>query len=407
NSLVELLWDETLQPSHYGYLLNLLAVIPLILIGSYYFIGITSLLLLILMTVINVTVIHFFKKKHFNKLPIFSIKYLSSLIKTADNINSIENPILQEYQKELKPLLKKTRKLSKKISIIIPKTVRSDADLIFDYLNNLFLIEIRSFNSSLYDIKENIKELKKIYRLVGKIDSLLSIASYRESLTYYCLPEFVKGREDRELEIEDVYHPLLKKPVSNSIKLNNTGVIITGSNMAGKSTFLRTIGINVLMAQTISTCLAGSYKSSMMKVVTSISKTDNILEGKSFYFAEAERLLKLVNSIKGDFPALCIIDELLSGTNSVERLYASEGILDYLFKNNVLTMVATHDLDLADRLKDRYDCYHFNDNVSKYGLDFDYILKRGNALTFNAIKLLEYLNYPEEITDRARIKKSY
>lgn len=97
--------------------------------------------------------------------------------------------------------------------------------------------------------------------------------------------------------------------------------------MAGKSTFLRTIGINGLFAQTISTCLAASYRGPMLNVVTSISRTDNIMKGKSFYFTEAERLLKLINTVKGEFPALCIIDELLSGTNSVERLAAAEGIL--------------------------------------------------------------------------------
>ena len=159
--------------------------------------------------------------------------------------------------------------------------------------------------------------------------------------------------------------------------------------------------MNTLLAQSIATCLATSYRGKMFKVFTSISRTDNILQGKSFYFAEAERLLEMLNAVRGEFPALCIVDELLSGTNSAERLAAAEGILDYLYENNVLAIVATHDLELAERLQASYDTYHFTDKVSKDGLDFDYKLKKGIAVSSNAIKLLEYLGYPEEITEAA------
>ncbi|HOA41233.1 MAG TPA: hypothetical protein PKM10_07270 [Halanaerobiales bacterium] len=399
NSLVELLWNELPAPSPFGLFLNLLVLPSIAIIISFFFLGGMALFFLSLALMINSAVNHFFKKRYFNKLPTHSIKYLSSLIKTADNIIKIENPVLEEYQAELRVLIPQVRKLRAKVSNIIPKSVKGELDFLYEYLNILFLIEIRNFNSVLRLLQEKQEVLQRVFILVGEIDALLAIASYRESLTYYCVPEF--REEDDGLRVEDVYHPLLEDPVANSIEIKDRGLIITGSNMAGKSTFLRTIGVNTLLAQSIATCLATSYRGKMFKVFTSISRTDNILQGKSFYFAEAERLLEMLNAVRGEFPALCIVDELLSGTNSAERLAAAEGILDYLYENNVLAIVATHDLELAERLQASYDTYHFTDKVSKDGLDFDYKLKKGIAVSSNAIKLLEYLGYPEEITEAA------
>lgn len=376
-------------------------MVSVVILISFYFLGGAALVLLALAMMFNAGVILFFKKRHFNKLPTHSIKYLATLIRVAENIIKIENPVMQEYQAELKGLTAQVHKLSEKVSFIIPKTVKGDLDFLYEYLNNLFLIEIRNFNAVLRQLKEKQTQLKQLFILVGELDALLSIASYRVSLGYYCIPEFIEDNTDRVLELTDVYHPLLKDPVSNSLEIKKRGIIITGSNMAGKSTFLRTIAVNVLLAQTICTCLASSYRGNMFRVITSISRTDNIMEGKRFYFTEAERLLEMVVTVREGLPALCIIDELLSGTNSAERLAAAEGILDYLYRNNVLAIVATHDLELAERLQDSYDTYHFTDSVSKEGLDFDYKLKRGIAVSSNAIRLLEYLGYPEEITEAA------
>jgi DNA mismatch repair ATPase MutS len=98
---------------------------------------------------------------------------------------------------------------------------------------------------------------------------------------------------------------------------------------------------------------------------------------------------------------LCIIDELLSGTNSIERLYASEAIIRYLAKQNTLAVIATHDLELAERLSGLCDFYHFASSVDENGLKFDYLLRPGIATTRNAIALLKHLGYPAEIIENA------
>lgn len=235
---------------------------------------------------------------------------------------------------------------------------------------------------------------------VGEIDACQSIASYRAGLDGYVEPEFVSNRA--YLSVREIRHPLLENAVPNSIELKEQGVLITGSNMSGKTTFLRTIGVNAVLAQSIYTCLAAQYTGSFFRIAASLGKHDSLEEGKSLYYMEAERLLALVNAT-GDpaLPSLCLIDEVLSGTNYIERIAAAEAILSYLAGRNALVIVATHDLDLAQKLKDNYRCYHFTDRVGREGLYFDYILKEGLATTRNAIKLLEHMGYPKEIVEAA------
>ena len=111
--------------------------------------------------------------------------------------------------------------------------------------------------------------------------------------------------------------------------------------------------------------------------------------------------MRTIQSLSDRIPTLCIIDELLSGTNSTERLKASEAIIRYLVTQNALVIVATHDLELVERLDGSCDLYYFTDTADDTGLRFDYLLKPGVATTHNAITLLKYLGYPKEIVNRA------
>jgi len=171
--------------------------------------------------------------------------------------------------------------------------------------------------------------------------------------------------------------------------------------MSGKSTFLRTIGVNVLFAQTICTVLAEKYEGSYFHIVTSISPGDNILGGKSYYMGEAEAILRIINSCGQKISCLCIIDEIFRGTNPIERISASIEILKYLSEHNALVIVATHDLEITEMVTEFYECYYFTEDVDEVGLKFDYLIKKGVSPTRNAIKLLKFLGYPEEIVQNA------
>jgi len=188
------------------------------------------------------------------------------------------------------------------------------------YVTIFYLAEVRGFFRSLSFIDENRDALQRLFLVVGEIDALQSAASFRASLAYYCQPEFV---EANGLTLEEAYHPLLSDPVPNSIEVSDRGILITGSNMSGKSTFLRTVGVNVLLAQSIYTCLAKEYRSCPLRLLTSIGRADNVIEGKSYYLEEALSILRVIEALNEELTTLVILDELYRGTNSEERIFAA------------------------------------------------------------------------------------
>ncbi|MDW7650716.1 MAG: hypothetical protein SCK29_03890 [Bacillota bacterium] len=194
----------------------------------------------------------------------------------------------------------------------------------------------------------------------------------------------------------------MQNAVPNSIVLDKPGAILTGSNMSGKSTFLRTLGVNVLLAQTVCLCFAHSYKGSLFKIITTINKEDHLPEGKSYFLMEAEAILDMIGDVGEGSPALCIIDEIFRGTHSLERIPAAIEVLLYLSGQDTINLIATHDLDVAKACSGEYPLYHFRERMGKSGLEFDYILKKGITTSWNAIRILQYLGFPAQVTDGAQ-----
>ena len=242
-------------------------------------------------------------------------------------------------------------------------------------------------------------QLREIFDTIGFLDAMAAAASYKVGLNESVEPELTDSTPF--LDIESVAHPLLKKPVPNSVSLRTGGMLVTGSNMSGKTTFLKTIGVNMLFAQTLHFCLAKKFSSSFFNTLTLIGRKDNIIEGKSYYLDEILTLLRIIQACRQDIPCLCLIDELFRGTNSVERISASAEVLLYLAKKNGLVFASTHDLELTRLVADAYVNYHFQEEIGEHGLLFNYQLREGSSETRNAIKLLRHVGYPEEITEAA------
>ena len=323
------------------------------------------------------------------------------MIRLGEKIAAINCPELSEYCAELERTTSATKKIARKTFLLFPEaSVSSDlVTLLYAHIDIYFLREVRIFYSVLDEIHAHHKALRRVYRLIGELDALQSVASYREGLPGYAEPDF--SDSELLLEIKDARHPLLTDPVPNSIAIRGKGITITGSNMAGKTTFLRTLGVNAILAQTIYTCLAASYRAHYFRIISLISETDSLLEGKSYYLVQAEQLLRMIRASETDVPTLCLIDEPLAGTNSSERIIASFEILRYLFDRKAVVIAATHDLELARKLEFGFKSYHFTDKVDQEGLSFDFKLRDGITSTSNAIRLLEYLGYPEGIIKRA------
>lgn len=271
---------------------------------------------------------------------------------------------------------------------------------LYSYVNLVLLIDVNAFVFTINSAKRARPTLQRVFRAMGYIDAVQSIAQWRSALPHWCVPEFTS--ESKSVMLAGVIHPLVADAVLNDLPINNSSVLITGSNMSGKTTFVRALGINAILAQTMSTALATRWSAPFLQVSSSIGRTDSVLEGKSYYFAEVEAIRTLVEK-KGDGRLhLFLIDELFRGTNTAERVAGAYGVLEYLNRGNDMVIVATHDTELLDLLGNSYAPHHFREEVSTDGLSFDYIMRDGQATTRNAIALLEVMKYPAEIVDNAR-----
>ncbi|WP_283695019.1 MutS-related protein [Clostridium perfringens] len=268
----------------------------------------------------------------------------------------------------------------------------TDIDIIFDYIKMFFMVDIIAYQNSVKILKKNKENLYKIYNIVAKLDFALSLAYYRKSLGEYTIPEFV---ESDDISLENLYHPLIDNPIKNSILIKNN-ILFTGSNASGKSTFIKAVALNCILAQSLNTALCSKYRCKFSRVVTSIAIKDNILAGDSYFIAEIKSLKRLLDSLNGEIRVLAFVDEILKGTNTIERISASASILKYAENTNGILLVATHDMELTQILE-TYENFHFSETVTEDGVTFDYKLKKGPSNTRNALKLLKAMNFNNEV----------
>ena len=175
--------------------------------------------------------------------------------------------------------------------------------------------------------------------------------------------------------------------------------------MSGKTTFIKAIAVNALLAQTLFTSFTKSYKAPFLKIQTSIKTTDSIEEQKSYFQAQAQSILNIMgrSTEAEEVKSLVIIDEIFRGTNSIERIAAAKSVLSYITANQNFVFVSTHDLELAELLDEDFAIYSFEDSKSGGSLVFDYKLKEGFLKSRNGIAILESMGYPESVIDDANI----
>jgi len=275
---------------------------------------------------------------------------------------------------------------------------------VYKFVKVLFLLEPLMFITSVKRINKYREDIGVIYNYVAEIDTMVAILSVRAGLVYYCKPVFYV--ENLQMDLTDMFHPLIYNCVPNSIYTRtDEGVLITGSNMSGKTTFIRSIAINALLAQTIYTTCTREYKAPLLKIKTSIRTSDDLGEHKSYFQAEALSILDIINQSSGEEPvkSLIIIDEIFRGTNTIERIAAAKSVLTYLTDNKNFVFVSTHDLELAELLDNEYAVYSFEESVDDTRLVFDYKMKTGVLKNKNGIATLETIGYPESVVEDAYI----
>jgi DNA mismatch repair ATPase MutS len=400
NVITSLVWGEAPSSTRVRHLYSFLALLAAIsAVGAPLLWGTRGIAVIIVVYLINLLATYGMRARLY--LAIAAMRYQGSMILAARQVASLDCPPLADYCGRLRNASLATREIARKTFLLFPEgAISSDiGTLIYAHLDIYFLMNVRTFHAVMEETNRHRDELRTIYSLLGELDALQSVASYREGLPAYVEPTFLD--RETQLRIEEARHPLLQDPVPNSITIHEGGATITGSNMAGKTTFLRTLGVNVVLAQTVCTCLASSYVASPLRIFSLINDADSLLEGKSYYLVQAEHLLKMIRSSEREGRTLCLIDEPLAGTNSSERSAASYEILRYLAGHNATVVLATHDLELARRLQDTFRNYCFTGQVTGKGLEFDFRLNEGITPTRNAIDLLRYLGFPETVVEQA------
>ena len=324
------------------------------------------------------------------------INVIVKMASASEDICESNISFLEPECNRLKEILKSFSKVTKGSWMIESGNVDgSIGEVVLDYLRMITHMDIVKFNKMTKLITAKSEDAYNLVDTLGFIETSIAVASFRESLPFYCKPEFEENTNN--LSVKEVYHPLIDNPVCNSITTKGN-VLLTGSNASGKSTFLKTIAINSILAQTIGTSLSKEYIAPVYRIYSSMALRDDLANSDSYYIVEIKSLKRILDAVdKTGRPVLCFIDEVLRGTNTVERIAASSEILKNLNTGRALCFAATHDIELTTILKDCYSNYHFQEEVTEDEVKFDYKLYAGPATTRNAIKLLNVIGYDKNI----------
>lgn len=381
--------------------LGLVASIVLTVAAPMKFLG-----MLLLFAAVNMIVYFTYKNKSFFD----NFSYMSGITYCAQTIADMAIPVLENESERQRKILKPFRRISRFGWLFVSGSQMGGTllDLMMDYVKMLFHIDVILFDFVLNIVRKNEAELAEIMDFIGEVDMDIAVSSYRTMMEGgWCRPEFETARTQSGAGGETlVYsafglcHPLIHEPVANDIHTKRS-VLLTGSNASGKSTFLKTAAINTILAQTINTVLAGRYRADFFRVYSSMALRDNLSGGESYFIVEIKSLKRIVKAADETVPMLCFIDEVLRGTNTIERIAASSQILNALSQMNTICFAATHDIELTELLKGSYDNYHFQENVEDNQVTFDYKLYKGRAVSRNAIKLLGIIGFDNELIDRA------
>ena len=324
------------------------------------------------------------------------VKLLAAAPRVATALRGAELPEVARIE-ELSVAARRVQAKTRWV-VLRPANAGDLAVALFEYLNLLCLFEITFSCWSLVAIRGDRPILAGLLEHIARLDALQGLAGALSEYPECCRPRLAAGLE---YGFTGMYHPLVEGAVGNSLAGTGKSLLISGTNMAGKTTFMKTFALNCLLAQTVGLCLARSAVLPPVRVKALIKRDDTVALGQSYFLGEAKELLEILREAEAaDRPFLLALDEIFRGTNSVERIAAGGAVLSHLAQR-MLVIASTHDLELSALLETEFDSCHFTEAVTATGARFDYQLKKGPCTSRNAIQLLVLAGYPKAVTDRA------
>ncbi len=353
-------------------------------------------ILFIAASAFNVTT--YFKRKNeiSGVMPVFRNLILE--IRGAKDLSSMGVAGLSEYEKRLENLNMRLKGIERGSFIVITgkRLTGGIMELPLDFIRIFFHPDLIRMNGMIRAAEENREAIAELFDVTGFLDAMISLSLFREKLGCFTEPSFKAGSS---LSVKKGRHPLLEDPVPYD--LNDVSLmLLTGSNASGKSTFLKSAAISVILAETLYTVPAEYYRSDRMEVLSSMSLRDNLMKGDSLYVTEIKSIKRIVEACNSGRKIAVFLDEVLKGTNTVERI-ASLSVLLKSISDNALVFAATHDTPITRILEDIYDNYHFEEEVTENGISFPYELKKGRTDSRDAIMLLSVMGFDSSITDQA------
>jgi len=320
------------------------------------------------------------------------LKKYMNLIRTLEK-QSFESVFLKKIKNTCE-LSNKAMKSLSKVIFSVDQRLNSIFMIIF---NGVFLYDFHVFIYAEKWKEDHKDKIEKLFSDLCELDALNSLANY-----VFCHPHFVfpviADSGASPIRIQGLKHPLIRNEtcVENNIDIgvNEKLIILTGANMSGKSTLLRSVGVNVMMAMIGVKVSADMFSLPVLKVMTSMRITDDIKTQTSYFYSELKRLKKIVDQLETQQSTFVILDEILKGTNSDDKLSGSISLIKNFVKHNCLGIIATHDLELGKLENDMPELITnkcFESDISNNELTFDYMLKTGIAKNKNATFLMNQM----------------
>lgn len=330
-----------------------------------------------------------------------TVNYTVSMVFALHRIRKLKNEELDFFIKDAYDHLDRLRSVIRTGGVSMVK----DGGL-GELIATVFLLDLLAYEFLKNKLGRCHNSVFAVHEALGRIDAAIAVASYRKSLSSFAVPEIDFSSERPYISAVGMVHPLLDAAVPNDLYTERP-VLITGSNASGKSTYLKTAALCALLAQSICTAAAGSWRASAFRIYSSMALRDDLLAGESYYIAETRSLKRILDQISGPVPLLCTIDEVLRGTNTVERIAASSKILEVIASEGALCLAATHDIELCGLLSEQYGLYHFEEQIDRGEMVFDYKIRHGRAVSRNAINLLKLMGFDDHIVSGAHERANH